>query len=120
MQASNIEEILELVRYQYKLLNSPENLLPKAYLLNVWESIDSTRFDDKLKYYEKQMLDLQEEVERFFHRYNRTQQEVKQYANRIIQILSTGQIHEGKSGFLDTDKWNEINESIRRILVLVG
>lgn len=31
-----IEEILELVRYQHKLLNSPEELLPAEYLLRIF------------------------------------------------------------------------------------
>lgn len=32
-----IEEILELVRYQHKLLKSPENLLPAEYLIEVFK-----------------------------------------------------------------------------------
>lgn len=37
---ASIEEILELVRYQHKLLMSPSELLPAGYLLDVFRSVD--------------------------------------------------------------------------------
>ena len=95
---ASIEEILELVRYQHKLLKSPSDLLPQEYLLETFRGADRG-------------------ITRSYV------MEVEEHARHIISLSSNPEariLEPSESGglTLNLNELNEINESANRILSL--